>query len=36
MKAEAYEGLARSNWPSNTFNPLGARQMSILDHALAT
>ena len=20
MKAQVYEGLARSNWPSNTFN----------------
>lgn len=35
MKAEAYEGLARSNWPSNTFNRhWDARQMSILDRAL--
>jgi SAM-dependent methyltransferase len=31
MKAEAYEGLARSNWPSNTFNRFwDERQMSIL------
>jgi len=35
MKAEAYQGLARSNWPSNTFNRYwDERQMSILDHAL--
>ena len=35
MKADAYEGLARSNWPSNTFNRhWDARQMSILDRAL--
>ena len=35
MKAEVYEGLARSNWPSNTFNRhWDARQMSILDRAL--
>jgi SAM-dependent methyltransferase len=31
MKAEAYEGLARSNWPSNTFNRFwDERQMAIL------
>jgi SAM-dependent methyltransferase len=35
MKAEAYQGLARSNWPSNTFNRYwDERQMSILDRAL--
>jgi SAM-dependent methyltransferase len=35
MKAEAYEGLARSNWPSNTFNRYwDARQMAILDEAV--
>src|SRR4051812_24162839 len=35
MKAEAYEGLARSNWPSNTFNRYwDERQMAILDHVL--
>jgi SAM-dependent methyltransferase len=35
MKADAYEGLARSNWPSNTFNRhWDARQMSILDRAV--
>lgn len=35
MKAEAYEGLARSNWPSNTYNRhWDERQMSLLDHAL--
>jgi SAM-dependent methyltransferase len=35
MKADVYEGLARSNWPSNTFNRhWDARQMSILDRAL--
>ena len=35
MKAESYEGLARSNWPSNTFNRhWDARQMSILDRAI--
>jgi len=35
MKAEAYEGLARSNWPSNTFNRhWDARQMFILDRAV--
>jgi SAM-dependent methyltransferase len=35
MKAEAYEGLARSNWPSNTYNRhWDARQMQLLDRAL--
>jgi SAM-dependent methyltransferase len=35
MKAEAYDGLARSNWPSNTFNRYwDERQMSIVDRAL--
>jgi SAM-dependent methyltransferase len=35
MKAEVYEGLARSNWPSNTYNRYwDARQMSLLDLAL--
>lgn len=35
MKAEAYEGLARSNWPSNTFNVCwDARQMSLIDTVL--
>jgi 2-polyprenyl-3-methyl-5-hydroxy-6-metoxy-1,4-benzoquinol methylase len=35
MKAEAYEGLARSNWPSNTYNRhWDARQMELLDRAL--
>jgi 2-polyprenyl-3-methyl-5-hydroxy-6-metoxy-1,4-benzoquinol methylase len=35
MKAQAYEGLARSNWPSNTFNRYwDARQMDILDRAV--
>jgi 2-polyprenyl-3-methyl-5-hydroxy-6-metoxy-1,4-benzoquinol methylase len=35
MKAEAYEGLARSNWPSNTYNRhWDARQMDLLDRAL--
>jgi 2-polyprenyl-3-methyl-5-hydroxy-6-metoxy-1,4-benzoquinol methylase len=35
MKAEAYQGLARSNWPSNTFNRhWDERQMAILDRAV--
>lgn len=35
MKAEVYEGLARSNWPSNTFNRFwDERQMSILSRVL--
>ena len=35
MKAEAYEGLARSNWPSNTYNRhWDARQMQLLDRVL--
>lgn len=35
MKAKAYEGLARSCWPSNTFNRhWDARQMQIVDRAL--
>jgi SAM-dependent methyltransferase len=35
MKAEAYEGLARSNWPSNTYNRhWDARQMALIDRAL--
>jgi len=35
MKAQAYEGLARSNWPSNTFNRYwDERQMSILSAVL--
>jgi 2-polyprenyl-3-methyl-5-hydroxy-6-metoxy-1,4-benzoquinol methylase len=35
MKADVYHGLARSNWPSNTFNRYwDERQMSILDVAL--
>src|SRR5258706_8862540 len=35
MKAESYEGLARSNWPSNTYNRhWDERQMSILDNVL--
>jgi SAM-dependent methyltransferase len=35
MKAEVYEGLARSNWPSNTFNHFwNERQMSILSRVL--
>ncbi|HKQ68647.1 MAG TPA: class I SAM-dependent methyltransferase [Polyangiaceae bacterium] len=34
MKAEAYEGLARSNWPSNVYNRYwDERQMAILDRA---
>ncbi len=35
MKAESYEGLARSNWPSNIYNRYwDERQMSILDNVL--
>jgi SAM-dependent methyltransferase len=35
MKAERYSGLARSNWPSNTYNEqLHARQMAIVDRLL--
>jgi 2-polyprenyl-3-methyl-5-hydroxy-6-metoxy-1,4-benzoquinol methylase len=35
MKAERYSGLARSNWPSNTYNEqLHARQMDIVDRLL--
>jgi len=35
MKAEAYAGLARSNWPSNTFNRFwDERQMAILSAVL--
>jgi SAM-dependent methyltransferase len=35
LKADVYKGLARSNWPSNTFNRYwDARQMAILDTAL--
>jgi SAM-dependent methyltransferase len=35
MKAEAYEGLARSNWPSNTFNRYwDIRQMQLIDDLL--
>jgi SAM-dependent methyltransferase len=35
MKAQAYEGLARSNWPSNTFNRFwDERQMAILSAVL--
>ena len=35
MKAEAYEGLARSNWPSNTFNRhWDTRQMQLIDEML--
>ena len=35
MKAESYEGLARSNWPSNTYNRhWDERQMAILDNVL--
>jgi SAM-dependent methyltransferase len=35
MKADVYQGLARSNWPSNTFNRYwDERQMAILDRAL--
>jgi SAM-dependent methyltransferase len=35
MKARAYEGLARSNWPSNTFNRFwDERQMAILSAVL--
>jgi SAM-dependent methyltransferase len=35
MKAQVYQGLARSNWPSNTYNRYwDARQMELLDRAL--
>src|SRR5882672_7947836 len=35
MKAESYAGLARSIWPSNTYNRhWDARQMAILDAVL--
>ncbi|MEM1034060.1 MAG: class I SAM-dependent methyltransferase [Myxococcota bacterium] len=35
MKAESYEGLARSNWPSNRYNRhVHARQMATLDRLL--
>jgi len=35
MKAEVYDGLARSNWPSNTFNRFwDERQMAILSRVL--
>jgi SAM-dependent methyltransferase len=35
MKADVYEGLARSNWPSNTYNRYwDERQMSIIDNVL--
>jgi SAM-dependent methyltransferase len=35
MKAETYSGLARSNWPSNTFNRhWDARQMQLIDGVL--
>jgi SAM-dependent methyltransferase len=35
MKAQAYEGLARSNWPSNTFNRFwDERQMAIVSAVL--
>jgi SAM-dependent methyltransferase len=35
MKAQVYEGLARSNWPSNTYNRYwDERQMALLDRAL--
>jgi 2-polyprenyl-3-methyl-5-hydroxy-6-metoxy-1,4-benzoquinol methylase len=35
MKAETYSGLARSNWPSNTFNRhWDARQMELIDEVL--
>jgi len=35
LKADVYQGLARSNWPSNTFNRYwDERQMAILDRAL--
>ncbi|HEY3593669.1 MAG TPA: class I SAM-dependent methyltransferase [Polyangiaceae bacterium] len=34
MKAEVYQGLARSNWPSNTFNRYwDERQMALVDRA---
>lgn len=35
MKAQSYEGLARSNWPSNSYNrEVHARQMRTLDEVL--
>jgi SAM-dependent methyltransferase len=35
MKADVYDGLARSNWPSNTFNRFwDERQMAILSRVL--
>ena len=35
MKAQSYSGLARSNWPSNSYNrEVHARQMAALDHVL--
>jgi 2-polyprenyl-3-methyl-5-hydroxy-6-metoxy-1,4-benzoquinol methylase len=35
MKAETYEGLARSNWPSNTYNRhWDGRQMQLIDAVL--
>jgi 2-polyprenyl-3-methyl-5-hydroxy-6-metoxy-1,4-benzoquinol methylase len=35
MKADSYQGLARSNWPSNTYNRhWDERQMAILDSVL--
>jgi len=35
MKAQVYQGLARSNWPSNTYNRYwDERQMAILDRVL--
>lgn len=35
MKAQSYEGLARSNWPNNTYNALvHARQMKAIDALL--
>jgi SAM-dependent methyltransferase len=35
MKATTYQGLARSNWPSNAYNEqLHARQMQIIDELL--
>jgi len=35
MKAESYEGLARSNWPSNRYNEhVHRRQMATLDRLL--
>jgi SAM-dependent methyltransferase len=35
MKAESYSGLARSNWPSNTYNQhVHASQMALIDRLL--